>query len=255
MMKVLMVGRWQWATSFLSAALIAALASTAGAQTLEEVIAKNIKAQGGREALLGLKSIERKGTVAVDGSFGQLEGVVEETVVPWKKATRFLDLGVFVQKDGYNGKSAWRENMEGINDLAGEESLQIKQAADLNPLLMLKERELKAEKLEDETVENVAYYVIQLTAAERPAVKLYINKETNLLNRSTLKQSNPQFGEVEVVMENSEYQDFGKVKLPTKNKISMGEVMSVVITFTETKVDGEVDDAVFEKPEAAAAAK
>src|SRR5690349_9520326 len=80
---------------------------TAAAQSLDEVIAKNIKAQGGREALLGLKALERKGTVNVDGSFGQMEGTIEEVLIPWKKARRALDLSVFVQKDGWNGKTAW----------------------------------------------------------------------------------------------------------------------------------------------------
>ena len=215
---------------------------------MEDVIAKNIKAQGGREALLGLKAVERKGNVNVDGSFGQLEGSVAEAVIPWKKARRRLDLAVFVQTDGYNGKAAWRENMEGIKDLDGEEATQIKQSTDLNPLVMLKEREVKAEKLADETVDNVAYFVIQLTPKEKPPVKLYINKETNLLHRTTLKQTTPQFGDVDVVIENTDYEDFGPVKLPTKNKIALGDALTILTTYTETKVNGKVDEAIFEKP-------
>jgi hypothetical protein len=247
-MKCFSVARWQWRTSLLGVTLIAALASTAGAQAVEEVIAANIKAQGGREVLLGLKSVERKGSVSVDGSFGQLEGSVEEVIIPWKKVRRALDLAVFVQKDGYNGKAAWRENMEGVQDLEGEEATQIKRSVDLNPLVMLKERELKAEKLADETVDNVAYYVVQLTPKEGPAVKLYINKETNLLNRTTLKQTTRQFGEVDVVIENTDYQEFGPVKLPTKNKTTLGEALTILTTYTETKVNGNVDEAIFEKP-------
>src|SRR4029077_15891291 len=99
------------------------------------------------------------------------------------------------------------------------------------------ERELKAEKLADETVDTVAYFVIQLTPKEKPPVKLYINKESNLLNRTTLKQTPPQFGEVDVVIENTDYQDFGPVKLPTKNKIVLGEAMTILTTYTETKVN------------------
>ncbi len=236
-------------TSLLGAILIVAIASTARAQTVEEVIAKNIKAQGGREALLGLKSVERKGSVSVDGSFGQMEGSVEEAVIPWKKARRALDLAVFVQKDGYNGKTAWRENMEGVKDLEGEEATQIKRSVDLNPLVTLKERELKAEKLADETVDNVAYFVIQLTSKEeKPPVKLYIHKETNLLNRTTVKQTTPQFGEIDVVIENTDYREFGPVKLPTKSKITLGEALTILTTYTETKVNGNVDEGIFEKP-------
>lgn len=244
----LALGRVQTLAAFLIVTLVAVLASTASGQTADEVIAKCIKAQGGREALLGVKSIERKGDVKVEGSFGDLEGSVEEAVVPWKKARRAIDLGVFVQKDGYNGKAAWREGMEGVKDLEGEESAQIKQSVEINPLVTLKEKEIKAEKLDDETVDGVAYYVIQLSGKDRPAVKLFINKETNLVNRSTLKQNNQQFGEVEVVMENTDYQDFGPIKLPTKNKISLGDVMTIMTTFTETKVNGNLDEATFEKP-------
>ena len=159
-----------------------------------------------------------------------------------------LDLAVFVQKDSYNGKAAWRENMEGIQDLEGEEAAQIKQAIDLNPLVMLKEREVKAEKLADETVDNTAYYVIQLTRKERPPVKLYINKETNLLNRTTLKQTTPQFGEVDVLIENTDYQQFGPVKMSTKSKVVLGDALTIVTTYTETNVNGNVDEAIFEKP-------
>lgn len=249
----LVSGRSQIAACLFGGAFLAALASSGSAQTVDEVIAKCIKAQGGREALMGVKCIERKGDVKVEGAFGDLEGSVEEAVVPWKKARRAIDLGVFVQKDGYNGKAAWREGMDGVKDLEGEESAQIKQSVEINPLVTLKEKEIKAEKLDDETVDNVAYYVLQLTGKDRPAVKLYINKETNLLNRSTLKQNNQQFGEVEVVMENSDYQDFGPIKLPTKNKIALGDVMTIMTTFTETKVNGELDEASFEKPAEAAA--
>jgi hypothetical protein len=232
----------------LGAALIAVMASTVGAQTVEEVIAKNIKAQGGREALLGLKALERKGTVSVDGSFGQMEGTVEEVTIPWKKARRALDLNVFMQKDGYNGKIAWRDGMQGIQEVEGEEANLIKQAIELNPLVTIGEREIKAEKLEDATIDDVAYYVVQLTGKDRPPVKLFIDKESDLLKRTTVTQNNPQFGQVDVVMEMSAYEKFGPVKLATKNKVALGDVLKIETTYTETKINGEVDESVFEKP-------
>jgi hypothetical protein len=238
--------------AILTTVVIAFVASTAAAQSLDEVIAKSIKAQGGREALLGLKALERKGTVNVDGSFGQMEGTVDEVIIPWKKARRALDLAVFVQKDGWNGKTAWREGMMGLQEIEGEEAAQIKQAVDLNPLLMIGQRGTKAEKLADETVDEVAYFVIQLTPKTGPVVKLFVEKESGLIKRTTLTQNNPQFGEVEIVAEASGYESFGPVKLPTKNTIQLGEVMKIETTFTETKVNGEVDEAVFEMPKEAA---
>jgi hypothetical protein len=232
----------------LAAAFLASMASSAFAQTAEEIIAKNIKAQGGRDALMNLKSLERKGTVSVDGSFGQMEGTVEEVAIPWKKARRALDLAVFVQKDGWNGKTAWRDGMNGVQDLEGEEANQIKQSVDLNPFVMIAQRETKAEKLDDETIDDVAYYVIQLTPKDKPPLKFLIDKKTDQLRRTTVTQKNPQFGEVKVVVEPSDYEQFGPVKLATKSKVQLGELLQIDTTYTETKVNGPVDESVFEKP-------
>ncbi len=251
-MKNLVVWRVSKVTAVLGAMLVALVASTAMAQSLEEIVDKSLEAQGGRKALTGLKAIERKGDVAVDGAFGQMEGTVEEVVVPGKKAFRALDLTVFMQKDGFNGEVAWRDGMMGIQDLEGDEAAQIKQSIVVNPLLAIGQDGAEAKKLDDETVDDVAYYVIELTLKDSPAVKMYVDKESNLLKRTSLTQNNPQFGEIEVTMSTDDYQEFGPVKLPTKQKITLGEILEIDTTFTETKVNGEIDEAIFDKPEAPA---
>jgi hypothetical protein len=253
-MRNVSTGRCRSAVAIVAAGLFAVMASSAAAQSVEEVIAKNIKAQGGREALLGLKAVERKGTVAVDGSFGQMDGTVEEILIPWKKAVRSLDLAVFQQRDGYNGKIAWRDGMMGIQEVEGEEANQIKQSVDVNPFLMIAERGAKAEKLDDEKIEDVDYTIVQLTPKDRPPVKFFLDKETGLVKRTTLKQKSPQFGEVEVVVDLSGYEKFGAVTLPTKNNVTLGEALKIDTVYTETKVDGKVDEAIFEMPKAEAAA-
>lgn len=235
-------------SAVVAVAVMACVAATASAQTADEVMAKNIKAQGGKDALLGVKGLERKGDIKVDGTFGQMEGSVKEVSIPWKKAYRSLDLAVFIQDEGFDGTVAWRNGQMGLQDLEGQEAAQIKQATDLNPFVKLADRGLKAEKLDDEKVEDVDYYVIQLTGENRPPVKVYIDKKDDLIARTTLTQENPQFGKVDVVLESSDYEAFGPVKLPTKNKIQLGELMEIQTTYTETKIDGTVDEKVFDKP-------
>lgn len=236
------------ATALVAVALVATVASTATAQTAEEIIAKNIEAQGGRDALSNLKAVERKGEVSVDGAFGQMEGTIEEVVIPGKKAMRSMDLAVFVQKDAWNGKVAWREGMMGLQDLEGAEANQIKQIAALNPFLKMAEG-TKAEKLDDETIDDVVYYVIELTPAEGAAVKYFIDQKSNQIARTTLTQDNPMFGEIEIVAELSDYQEFGPVTLATKNSVQIGDVLEIDTTYTETKVNGEIDESIFDKPE------
>ena len=235
----------------LAASIVALIAASAQAQTAEEVVAKSIKAQGGKEALLSVKALERKGDVNVDGSFGQMQGTVEEKSIPGKKALRALDLAVFQQKDGYNGKTAWREGMDGIREIDGPEADQIKQATTLNPFLAGAEADAKLEKLDDETVDGTAYYVLQITRKDRPPVKFFIDKANDLIKRMTLKQMNEQFGEVEITVETSDYDTFGNVKLPKKNKLSLGEALTVETIYTDTKVNGDIDEKVFDVPKPA----
>ena len=242
------VCKWSQAAG-LAIALFALSLSTVQAQTAEEIMAANIKAQGGSDALKGLKSLQRKGTVDVDGSFGQMAGTVEEIVVPWKKAYSAMDLGVFAQKDGWNGTVAWRDGMMGIQEVEGEEANQIKQAIDLNPFLMIGDRGTKAEKLDDETIEDVDCHVIQLTPTDGPPTKFFIDKSSDQLMRVSLMQDNPMFGEMEIVVETSDYEEYGGVKLPNKSKVFVGDVFEIETTYTETKVNEEVDDAIFEMPE------
>ena len=157
---------------------------------------------------------------------------------------------MFVQKDGWNGTVAWRDGQTGVQELEGEESNQIKQSAELNPFITVGERGTKVEKLDDETVDDVDCYAIQLSPKDRPVVKFLIDKKTDLVRSMTSRQKNPQFGDVKVVVENSEYEKFGPVTLPTKSKLQLGEVLTIETTFTETKIDGKVEDATFEKPAA-----
>ena len=248
-MNCLSGGRLKTVASMVCAALVAVMASTAAAQTADEVIAKNIEAQGGKKALLGIKGLERKGNVAVDGSFGQMEGTIEEISIPWKKARRGLDLAIFVQTDGFNEKAAWREDMNGVREIEGEEAAQIKSSVELNPFVTLADRGAKAEKLEDGKVDDVDCYVLQVSIKDRPPIKFFIDKATNLIKRSSLTQSNPQFGEIEVVMDFGDYKEFGPIKLANKNKIALGEALQIETTYTETKVDGKIDEKIFDKPE------
>jgi hypothetical protein len=236
-----------------AALVVACLASAAQAQTAEEIIEKSIKAQGGREAFEGLKNVKRKGDVALDGQFGQMEGIVEEVVIPFKKARRSLDLAVFVQDEGYDGETAWRDGMMGLQKLEGQEANQIKQSTELNPLLSLKKNEAQAEKQPDETVDGVDYYVLKITAKERPDVSIFIDKKDDLVKRAKLKQNNPQFGEVEITADTTDYKEYGNIKLPTKNTVVIGDLFTIKTTYTDTEIDGEVDEKIFAMPEEAPA--
>ena len=114
--------------------------------------------------------------------------------------------------------------------------------------IMAEKRGAKIEKVDDEKLDDVDCYVVQVTPKDRPPVKFYVDKKTDLINRMKLNQNHPQFGEMEVTVDSSDYQQFGPVKLATKTKATLGEAIQIETTYTETKVNGEVDESIFEKP-------
>jgi hypothetical protein len=138
--------------------------------------------------------------------------------------------------------------MMGLQELEGEQSLQIKQGVELNPFVMMEKQGAKAEKLDDETIDGVDYYVVQLTPKEGPKAKIFIDKKSDQIARTTLSVNNPQFGMVDILVENGDYADAGPIKLANKEKVTFGELFQVETKYTETKVDGKIDESVFDKP-------
>lgn len=249
-MKRMLRGGGAW--KFLAVCALTAWAGAAAADSADEVIDANIKAIGGLENIKKITSIQRKGEVAVDGQFGQMSGTQEEIVIPGKKAFRNMDLGVFIQKMGWNGEVAWQDGMQGLGKIEGPEADQIKSAIAINPLVALKVSKpegAKVEKLEDEKVGENDYHVLQLTnpGSETP-MKLYINKSTSLLDQATIQQNNPQFGEVTITLSSADFQEYNGVKLPNKSGVKIGDILSLDTTFTETKVNEKVDESIFEMP-------
>lgn len=236
----------------IAACALMAFAGAAAAQTAEEIMDANIKAIGGMDAIGKIKSVSRKAELAVDGAFGQMAGTQESVVIPGKKAYQSMDLGVFMQKMAYNGEVAWQDGMQGLMKMEGPEADQIRTAVVLNPFAGIRsgqDKESKVEKLEDETVGEVEFHVLQMSApgSETP-VKLYVNKETKMLDRTTVQQNNPQFGEVTIAIENSDYADYAGVKMPNKTKIQIGDMLSIEQTYNETKINEQVDESIFEMP-------
>jgi outer membrane lipoprotein-sorting protein len=234
-------------------AVCALIAGTAGADPAGDIVDAHIKAIGGMDNIRKIKSIHRKGDAALSGMMGEMAGTTEQIVIPGKKAYQMFDLGMFMQKSGYNGETAWSDNsMQGITKLEGEEASQIKSQTELDILVAIKNdpKSGKLEVLPDENVGEAAHAVLQFTGeGSSTPIKVYVNKETNLITQMSLKQNNPQMGEITIVMGEADHADFDGVKLPKKTSIKMGEDMiNIVYTYTETKLNGEVDDKVFEMP-------
>lgn len=236
--------------SFVALAAMTVWAAPATAASLEEVLAAHVEAVGGADAINAIKSISRTGEVFMDGQFGIMEGTSELVMIPGLKVYTNMDLGVFARAEAYDGEIGWRDDtMNGIQDVEGDDLNTIKNQRYFSRLAEMAVAG-DTEKLSlaaDETIDGKDFYVIEMADEKAPA-KLYIDKATNLAARMTVSTENPQFGPVEIIIEQSEYEVHNGVQLAGFNKMILGELFTLETTFTETEINGEIDESIFEKP-------
>lgn len=237
----------------LAALGLLASVSSAAAQSAEELLEANIEAIGGQEAIDSVETLQRKGEVFVDGQFGVMEGTYKRVSIMGEKAYNMRDLGVFVQSMGYDGEAGWKDDaMMGIVDLEGPELEQIRSELVLTPLVGIKAQG-ETDKLsagEPAEIDGTTYNVLELAREEgQGPIKFFLDPETNQLAQMQLDQDNPQFGPVTITIKYSDYEEHSGVMLPKMEKITIGDFIMLETTYTETKINEEVDESIFDKPE------
>src|SRR5450432_897823 len=134
------------------------------AQSVDEVIAKNIQAHGGLEKLKSVKTIRTTGKFS-QGSFRA--GFLQENRRPGKVREEFLIQGL-VQIQAYDGKTGWQ-----VSPFGGRKDAELLSADDLKglvidadldgPLVDYQEKGHKAELVGHDSVEGTDCYKIKLT--------------------------------------------------------------------------------------------
>lgn len=233
--------------------------SPARSESLDEIIKASIAASGGESAIGKIKTLTRKGTLAIDAMGQTMDGSIESTIIPWKKAHQTMDIGGFMQMTtAWNGEVAWEDGMQGLRELDGPEGMAARQAADgINPFLGYKMSgadDVKMTKLEDELLDFYPHFVIEVTVGEGSPIKFYVGQDNHLITRMVTKQDVPQFGMATITIDNLYYKDFEGVQLPTMTVMSMGDMAKIEMSYSETLLNEEVDESIFNMPEPTPAA-
>jgi hypothetical protein len=232
------------------ALVVALLLPAAGlAQTVDEVIAKNIQAHGGMEKLKSVQTIRTTGKFN-QGSFRA--GFLQENKRPDKVREEAIIQGL-VQIQAYDGKVGWQVSPFGGRrdpELMSQDDLKgLMIDADIDgPLVNYKEKGHKAELVGHDSVEGTDCYKIKLTL-KNGDVRYYfldadsfleIKMENQSTIRGTVQYTENYYGDYEQV--NGLYYPFA---------FENGEKGSAVRTkFTVDKIEINIplDDALFTMP-------
>ena len=222
---------------FSSVTLLAvlSLASLSHAQSVDDVIAKNIQAHGGLDKIRSVNTIRSSGKFS-QGSFQAR--FMQENKRPDKVREEFIIQGL-AQVQAYDGKIAWQINpFQGRKDaelLSADDLKSLQEDSDIDgPLVDYKSKGHTAELLGHDSVEGTDCYKVKLTL-KNGDVRIYfldadsfleLKIESQTIVRGTVQYSETFYGDYEQV--NGIYYAFeyeqGQKGNPTRSKFSVEKI-------------------------------
>jgi len=238
-----------------AAACAASLAPAVRAQTVDEVIARNVQARGGLDKIKAVQE-QRSAGALLAGSFQATVVQVNKRPDKVREETTFQG---FTLVQAYDGKSAWQ-----INPFGGRKDPQLMSEDDARslvidadidrPLVNYKEKGHKAELVGHDSVEGTDCYKIKLTLKNGDIFTYYLDAdsflelklETKMTIRGAIQEQESYYGDYEEV--EGMYFPFA---IETAQK---GDSNRAKITVQKIEINKPVDDSTFVMPAARSAA-
>jgi hypothetical protein len=214
--------------------------------SLDEILDKNIKALGGKEAIEKLSSRSAKGTFDIEamGMSGNFESIAK---APNKNAMSINIPGFGVVNNVFDGEKGWAADpMSGVRELAGAELDAAKRDGDFHSELNFKKNFPKAVVKSREKVGSAEAYLVEATPASGGPEKFYFDVQTGLLIRRDAERDSPQ-GKMEIEIYFDDYKAVDGVKIPHTLK-QVTPAFSLSMKFSEIKHNVEIDEKKFAKP-------
>ncbi len=226
------------------------------AQTVDEIIAKNIQARGGLEKIKSLQSLRVAGKLSIGGFRAAF---VEENKRPFKVREEQIIQGM-VGINAYDGKVAWQvapwEGRKDADFMTADDRKALVEDSDIEGQLVdYKNKDHRAEYMGHDSVEGTDCYKIKLTLASGDVRYYFIDtdtflelKEENELNiRGTVRYTETFYGDYEKV--DGIYFPYA---IETGGK---GEPERVKMTIEKIIVNPTLPDSRFSMPATAGASK
>ena len=234
-------------------ALISASAETQDqkAPTLDELVAKNIEAKGGADALHALQSLRCSGKLIVNE--GQLQFAYAETKKrPGELRAEFTVQGMTAVQ-AYDGKEGWRISpFQGRKDpekISADDAKPLIEEAEIDgPLVDWKAKESTLEYLGREDVDGTLAYKIKVVRKNGDVNFVYLDPD-HFLEIRILTQRIRQGAQEEVETDIGDYEKIGGVFVPFSQEAGRkGDPDKQKIVVEKAEANVPVDDAIFHFP-------
>ncbi|HEY3132174.1 MAG TPA: outer membrane lipoprotein-sorting protein [Acidobacteriota bacterium] len=229
----------------------AVLMLPASAQTVDEIIAKNIQARGGMAKLKSIKTMRMTGRMTVGQ--GMEAPIVLEQKRPKSMRMEFTIQGM-TGIQAYDGKTAWIVMpFQGKKDpelMPSEAVKELEQQADFDgPLVDYKEKGNQVELIGKESVEGTEAYKLKVTLKGGDVRYFYLDKDSYLEIKAESKRT-IRGTEVESESAIGDYKEVEGLMFPHSLEIgAKGRPEKQKLTIEKIEINPPVDDARFKMPE------
>ncbi|PYQ28666.1 MAG: hypothetical protein DMF56_15650 [Acidobacteria bacterium] len=235
----------------LAVALLVSLSAFAADLTVDEIIAKNFDAMGGKDKLAAMKSVRFTGKM----SMGPMEAPISMT----KKRPEMMRLDFTIQgmtgTQAFDGTNGWvvmpflgKKDPEAMN---ADQLKEAKEEADFDgPTWNYKDKGNKVELLGKADIEGTPAYKLKITTKAGTESTVYIDADSFLEVKSESKRT-VQGQEVESETTLGNYQEFGGIMFPTSMEMkAKGAPGAQTITIEKVEINPAVADDTFKMPAA-----
>lgn len=236
---------------FLAAAAAAALTAAAGyAQTVDELIEKNIKARGGMEKIKSVKTARMTGTMAMGP--GMDAPLTLEVKRPNMFRMDFTFQGM-IGSQAYDGKDGWAVmpflGKKDPEPMSPDDLKESEDQADIDgPLVDYKTKGHKVELIGKEKVEGTDAWKLKVTKKNGDIQNIYLDAEY-FLEIKTEGKRKVQGNEVEVESSISDYKEVDGLMLAHSLEAGRkGAPQKQKLTFNKIELNVPLEDARFKMP-------
>ncbi len=241
----------------LAVSLIGLATALLSAQTVDDIIAKNVQARGGLGKIKSVQTIRSTGTMSMGGGMEAPGMMIQKR--PDMARLEFTVQGLTAVQ-AYDGKTAWQiMPFMGKKDpevMSADDEKDIEENADIDgPLVDYKSKGNKVELLGKEKVEGTDAYKLKITLKNGDVITDYLDADSFLEIKQETKRM-IRGSEQDVESSLGDYKEVNGLMFPfaMENGIK-GSQEKEKLTISKIELNVPVDDSVFKMPPPAPAAK
>jgi outer membrane lipoprotein-sorting protein len=239
---------------YLAAAFAAAMfffPGVAHAQTLDEIIATNLKAKGGLDKIRATTSVRMTGEMSGKSMNGEEMKATMTTVAKRPNLMRReATVGGQRMVNAFDGKSLWRAmgNMP-PQEAPDSQAAYAMQDAEFDSVFVdYKEKGHRIELVGKETLGGKSVFHLKVTKKGGPPQDYYLDAETGLETQIATTTVDPRGGSVRSVTEFLDYRDVDGRMVPFGIRQRVNDTVMASTTLSTVEFNVPVEDSIFKMP-------